>query len=80
MPCVFCCAPEEDPARGPSRWAVGVRDGEQVLVCPVCQQGRDLGGDLEACPRCRSIRLSRRIGVTACRGCGWHSTTEEWVP
>ena len=80
MPCLYCGRIQDDPARGASPWAVGVRAGEQVLVCPDCQQAHDLGAELDACGRCGSVRLRRQLGMTVCRACGWQSDADEWAP
>ena len=73
MPCLYCERVQDDPARGQSPWAVGVKGEEQVLVCPDCQKDHDLGVDLRACPSCSSLRLRRQLGMTVCRACGWTS-------
>ncbi len=70
MPCYRCGARQTDPVRGPSPWKRGVRAGEQVLVCPECQRTHDWGADVEHCPRCGSVSLSRVLGETTCRTCG----------
>ena len=70
MPCYRCGARQVDPEQGPSPWRRGVRDGEQVLVCPHCQAGRDWTADLDRCGSCGSTALVKRLGEVACRGCG----------
>ena len=70
MPCYRCGARQSDPVRGPSAWKRGVRGGEQVLICPDCQRGRDWTAELDTCPRCSSTALVRSLGETECRGCG----------
>lgn len=70
MPCLRCSARQTDPARGPSPWKSGVRDGRLVLVCPACQQSRDWTADLDRCAGCGSSALVRRLGETRCRSCG----------
>ena len=79
MPCYRCGARQSDPVRGPSPWKRGVRAGEQVLVCPDCQQVHDWSADLQHCPDCGSVRLSRALGVTRCGDCGntWDDTRDE---
>ena len=70
MPCYRCGARQTDPVRGPSPWKRGVRGGVQVLVCPVCQRGRDWAAELDRCPACGSTMLARALGETTCRACG----------
>lgn len=70
MPCYRCGARQTDPARGASPWRRGVRDAEQVLVCPDCQRTSDWTADLDRCPACGSTALVRRLGRTVCRDCG----------
>jgi uncharacterized Zn finger protein (UPF0148 family) len=47
-----------------------VRAGEQVLVCPDCQNDRDWTADLAHCASCGSARLVRALGNTQCKDCG----------
>lgn len=69
--CLLCGRGATDPAKGPSRWARAVVDGEQVLVCPDCQQEHPGWIDrAEACPACGSKRLSKALGDRVCRACG----------
>jgi hypothetical protein len=70
VPCYRCGARQTDPARGASPWRRGVRDAEQVLVCPDCQRTSDWTADLDRCPACGSTALVRRLGRTVCRDCG----------
>lgn len=70
MPCHRCGARQTDPVRGASPWRRGVRAGEQVLVCPDCQNGRDWTADLAHCAACGSPRLVRALGNTHCKDCG----------
>jgi hypothetical protein len=70
MPCYRCGARQTDPDRGQSPWRRGVRNDHQVLVCPDCQAAHDWAGDLDRCPRCRSVHLVRRLGEVECRDCG----------
>jgi hypothetical protein len=67
--CVLCGRRQVDPDSGPSLWRRGVRHGEQVLVCPQCQNddGTDL---LDRCASCGSSALAKRLGVVTCRECG----------
>jgi hypothetical protein len=41
-----------------------------VLVCPDCQQDPHWVEELDRCPSCGSIRLSRALGETTCKECG----------
>ena len=70
MPCHRCGARQTDPVKGASPWRRGVRAGEQVLVCPNCQRGREWTADLAHCARCGSARLVRMLGSTQCKDCG----------
>lgn len=70
MPCHRCGARQTDPVRGASPWRRGVRRGEQVLVCPECQSGRDWSAELSHCASCGSARLVRMLGTTECKDCG----------
>lgn len=70
MPCHRCGARQTDPVRGASPWRRGVRAGEQVLICPQCQSGRDWTADLAHCGACGSPRLARALGTTHCKDCG----------
>ncbi len=70
MPCYRCSARQVDPARGHSPWRRGVRDDQQVLVCPDCQATADWTADMDRCPQCGSVHLVRRLGEVECRNCG----------
>jgi hypothetical protein len=70
VPCYRCGARQTDPARGASSWRRGVRDAQQVLVCPDCQGSADWTADLDRCPACGSTALVRRLGKSVCRDCG----------
>ena len=70
MPCYRCGARQVDPVRGHSPWRRGVKDDEQVLVCPGCQQSTDWTADLDKCRQCSSVHLVRRLGEVECRDCG----------
>jgi len=70
MPCHRCGARQTDPVKGASPWRRGVRAGEQVLICPGCQHGRDWTAELAHCARCASARLVRVLGSTQCKDCG----------
>jgi transcription initiation factor TFIIIB Brf1 subunit/transcription initiation factor TFIIB len=41
-----------------------------VLVCPACQESGDWTAELEACSRCGSVHLIRRLGQVECLDCG----------
>jgi hypothetical protein len=69
MPCYRCGARQIDPVRGHSPWRRGVRDDQQVLVCPDCQTGTDWAVDMDKCPQCGSVHLVRRLGEVECRDC-----------
>ncbi|HWC14275.1 MAG TPA: hypothetical protein VG929_06740 [Actinomycetota bacterium] len=71
MPCYRCGRVQTDPVKGASPWAVAVRQREQVLVCPDCQQEHPSWVDeLDRCPRCDSTRLRIQVGLVVCRQCG----------
>lgn len=74
MPCQRCGARQGDPSRGPSAWRRAVTSGEQVLICPTCQQDADWQAGLDRCPACDGMRLSKTLGVLRCSGCGWSGT------
>jgi hypothetical protein len=71
MPCQRCGARQGDPSRGPSRWQRAVSGGEQVLVCPTCQQDAGWQAGMDRCPACEGVRLSKTLGVLRCSDCGW---------
>ena len=73
MPCHLCQKIQTDPVRGASPWARGVIQGEQVLVCPDCQQGGAWTQLLQHCPSCGGTRLSIVLGSVVCRECGAQS-------
>lgn len=77
MPCYRCGARQVDPVRGHSPWQRGVRENEQVLVCPGCQAAPGWSADLDACRQCGSVRLVRRLGEVECRQCGYVVPPEE---
>ena len=70
MPCYRCDLRQVDPDRGESPWKRGVRDGQQVLVCPDCQGSFDWMAELDHCPVCGGVHLVRRLGEIECRDCG----------
>lgn len=71
MPCYRCGRVQTDPVKGASPWAVGVREREQILVCPDCQQeDLDWAAALDRCPRCGGTRLKVVMGSVVCRACG----------
>jgi Zn finger protein HypA/HybF involved in hydrogenase expression len=70
MPCYRCARVQTDPVKGTSPWARGVVKGEQILVCPICQQEHsEWASELDRCPRCQSSRLSVVMGSVVCRAC-----------
>jgi hypothetical protein len=77
MPCYRCGARQVDPVRGHSPWQRGVRENQQVLVCPGCQAAPGWTADLDRCPQCGSVRLVRRLGEVECRQCGHVVPPEE---
>ena len=67
----MCGTTATDPAKGPSRWARAVIEGDQVLVCPDCQAREPRWVErAEACPTCGSKKLSKTLGDRVCRSCG----------
>ena len=71
MPCVECGKRQTDPAKGASAWARLVTGGEQVLLCPDCQQADPAWRTRsDRCPACGSTRLSKMLGSAVCRACG----------
>jgi hypothetical protein len=77
MACYRCGMRQVDPARGHSPWQRGVRDDQQVLICPTCQGMHDWKADLDQCGRCGSVRLVRRLGEVECRDCGFVAAPED---
>jgi hypothetical protein len=71
MPCQRCGARQGDPSRGPSAWRRAVSSGEQILVCPTCQQDAGWQAGMDRCPDCEGVRLSKTLGVLRCGACGW---------
>ena len=70
MPCYRCERVQTDPLKGPSLWKRGVVDGEQILVCPQCQEDvPDWESALDRCPQCGSTRLTLVMGSLVCRNC-----------
>ena len=70
MPCYRCDLRQVDPDRGESPWKRGVRNGQQVLICPDCQGSFDWMAELDQCPVCGGVHLVRRLGEIECRDCG----------
>lgn len=71
MPCHNCGRIQTDPTPGSSPWARGVTHGEQILLCPDCQEGHPhLVETLDRCRRCGSTRMSVMLGDVVCRACG----------
>ena len=52
---------------------------EQVLICPQCQQG-DWTAELDRCPVCDGVRLSKALGIVRCSACGWTGDAEVRTP
>jgi hypothetical protein len=70
VPCYRCGIRQTDPERGKSPWRRGVRHDQLVLVCPGCQESGDWTADLQACAKCGSVHLIRRLGQVECLDCG----------
>jgi hypothetical protein len=70
LPCYRCGVRQTDPERGKSPWRRGVLRDQLVLVCPACQESSDWTAELEACARCGSVHLIRRLGQVECLDCG----------
>jgi Zn finger protein HypA/HybF involved in hydrogenase expression len=71
MPCYRCARVQTDPVKGASPWAVGVKQRQQILVCPDCQVDfPDWSNELDTCPACGSTRLRLMLGSVVCRACG----------
>ena len=78
MPCYRCERVQTDPAKGASPWKRGVIEGEQVLVCPQCQEGDpDWAAPFDRCPQCGSTRLAVMMGSVLCKECNndWPAAT-----
>lgn len=73
MPCFQCDARQTDPSRGDNPWERAVVRGEQILVCPICQQSMGWTHLLDRCARCGSTQLIKALGAIACRSCGLES-------
>jgi hypothetical protein len=74
MPCQRCGARQGDPSRGPSAWRRAVSSGEQVLICPTCQQDAGWQAGMDRCPACDGVRLSKTLGVLRCSTCSWSAS------
>ena len=75
MPCYRCERVQTDPVKGPSDWKRGVVRGEQILVCPVCQEEDPAWQSaFDTCPQCGSSRLSIVMGSVLCKECEY-----DWV-
>jgi hypothetical protein len=77
MPCHRCAARQTDPVRGASPWKRGVVAGQQVLVCPACQNVPDVAQLFDRCERCGSTHLAKALGAVHCRDCGAESWPEQ---
>ena len=69
--CHLCGRPTYDPAKGERPWVRATSGGQQVLVCPTCQEERpDWAVVLDRCEACGATRLSAMLGQVVCRACG----------
>jgi hypothetical protein len=69
--CFLCGRPTFDPDKRERPWARAAVAGEQVLVCPRCQEERpDWAVQLDRCESCGATRLSAVLGEIVCRACG----------
>jgi hypothetical protein len=69
--CFLCGRATFDPARRERPWVRATVGGEQVLVCPTCQEERpDWAVQLDRCEICGDTRLSATLGEIVCRACG----------
>jgi hypothetical protein len=70
VPCYRCGKVQSDPVKGASPWGVGVVSGEQILICPECQERDPVWKEaLDRCPRCGGTRLSVKMGSLYCKEC-----------
>ncbi|HYI45940.1 MAG TPA: hypothetical protein VE174_10850 [Actinomycetota bacterium] len=61
---------QTDPVKGASPWKRGVIGGEQILVCPECQDENPAWKqEVDKCPRCGSARLAIVMGSILCKDC-----------
>jgi len=71
MACYSCEKRQTDPAKGKSPWARFVLKGEQVLMCPECQDKDPKWRSIsDCCPECESPKLSVVMGSVVCKDCG----------
>jgi hypothetical protein len=69
--CFLCGRPTFDPGKRERQWVRAAVGGEQVLVCPSCQEDRpDWAVQLDRCEACGASRLSVMLGQVVCRACG----------
>ena len=69
--CHLCGRPTYDPDKRERPWVRATSGGQQVLVCPRCQQERpDWAIMLDRCDACGATRLSAMLGQVVCRACG----------
>jgi hypothetical protein len=70
VPCYRCERVQTDPVKGPSLWKRGVVRGDQILVCPQCQEeDPQWSAALDRCPQCGSARLAIVMGSVICKEC-----------
>ncbi|MCA1839788.1 MAG: hypothetical protein LC723_05590 [Actinobacteria bacterium] len=71
MACFRCERIQTDPAKGASPWVRLVVQGEQVLLCPICQsEVTDFYALGDRCPECSSTRLNVVMDSVICKSCG----------
>jgi hypothetical protein len=69
--CFLCGRQTFDPDKRGRQWVRAAVGGEQVLVCPSCQEDRpDWAIQLDRCEVCGASRLSVMLGQVVCRACG----------
>lgn len=69
--CFICGRLTFDPDKRERQWVRAAVGGEQVLVCPSCQEERpDWAVQLDRCETCGATRLSVMLGQVVCRACG----------
>src|SRR5947209_17254781 len=69
--CWRCGRPTYDPDKRERPWARAVAAGEQVLICPACQEADPSWVErVDRCERCCGTRLTAMLGEVVCRACG----------
>jgi hypothetical protein len=69
--CFLCGQATFDPDKRGRPWVRATVGGQQVLVCPACQEQRpDWAVQLDRCEVCGDTRLSATLGEIVCRACG----------